>query len=169
MDKLTSPSRIERVSPNLAPYVHIALSATDPPEQFNTDNAVFKLMLLRKGIDIDNMGEDGSPVQFQGNTRVLDPSTSTPVVMAIAAQYDKLRNEYMTSYLNQPNKTVYTESKAREYLTQFDNFIFKSEEQLKQFLSIIDPAKNKFLKSWDAFKVNNQTVTVKETGYYDEL
>lgn len=126
-------------------------------------------MLLRRGIDIDNMGKDGSPVQFQGNTRVLDPSTSSDVVNTIVNEYGKLRNEYTSEYLNQPNKTLYTESKAREYLTQFDNFQFNSIPQLKQFLSIIDPAKNKFLKSWDAFKVNNQIVTVKETGYYDEL
>jgi len=169
IDKITSPSRINRVTPSFAPYVQAALLVGDPEVQFSADNAVFKLFLVKQGIDIDNMGKDGSPVQFQGNTRILDPTASTPEVMTAKDNYKKQRNVYFNNYNANPNKSQFTAETTQSLITQFDNFPFDSMKQLKQFLAIIDPTKNQTFKSWDAFKVNDQIVTVKQTGYYDEL
>ena len=169
IDKITSPKRIDRVTPSFAPYVQSALLAGDPAIQFNADNTVFKLMLLRRGIDIDNMGKSGSPVQYQGNTNILDPNTSSSDVMAVKQEYADRRNEFVTGYERSSNKVQFTTLATASQITQFDNFIFNSPKQLKQFLSIVDPMKNESFKSWDAFKVNDQIVTVKQTGYYDEL
>ena len=169
IDKITSPSRINRITPSFAPYVQSALLVGDPETQFSADNAVFKLFLLKKGIDIDNMGNDGSPVQFQGNTRILDPSASSPEVMTAKTNYKIQRDAYFTAYNASSNKSQFTAETTKSLITQFDDFIFNSPKQLKQFLAIVDPMKNQTFKSWDAFKVNNQIVTVKQTGYYDEL
>ena len=169
IDKITSPSRINRITPSFAPYVQSALLVGDPEVQFSADNAVFKLFLVKQGIDIDNMGKAGSPVQFQGNTRILDPTASSDKVMTAKDNYKIQRDAYFTAFNASSNKSQFTAETTKSLITQFDDFKFDSMKQLKQFLAIVDPMKNQAFKSWDAFKVNNQIVTVKQTGYYDEL